>query len=132
MATPIGVGVIGTGFMGAAHAQSFLAVSHIFETALTPRLVAVADINKPAAEAAAQRFGFGRATGDWKDVVADPAVELVSITVPNALHADIALAALKAGKHVYCEKPLAATAEAAEAMAAAAAKSTVKTLVGYN
>lgn len=132
MATPIGVGVIGTGFMGAAHAQSFLAVPHIFETALTPRLVAVADINKPAAEAAARRFGFGRATGDWKDVVADPAVELVSITVPNALHADIALAALKAGKHVYCEKPLAATAEAAEAMAAAADKSPVKTLVGYN
>lgn len=132
MASSIGVGVIGTGFMGAAHAQSFLAVAPIFETALTPRLVAVADINKAAADAAARRFGFSRATADWKDVVADPAVELVSITVPNALHADIAIAAIKAGKHVYCEKPLAATAAAAEAMAAAAAAASVKTLVGYN
>jgi predicted dehydrogenase len=132
MASSIGVGVIGTGFMGAAHAQSFLAVSHIFETALKPRLVAVADINLSAAQAAAQRYGFGRATADWKDVIADPAVEVVSITVPNALHAEIALAAIQAGKHVYCEKPLAATAEAAEAMGAAAAKSPVKTLVGYN
>jgi predicted dehydrogenase len=132
MASSIGVGVIGTGFMGAAHAQSFLAVPHIFETALKPRLVVVADINLPAAQAAAQRYGFGRATADWKDVIADPAVEVVSITVPNALHAEIALAAIQAGKHVYCEKPLAATAEAAEAMGAAAAKSPVKTLVGYN
>src|SRR5512134_2934444 len=108
MVSSIGVGVIGTGFMGAAHAQSFLAVAPIFETALTPRLIAVADINKAAADAAAKRFGFDRATADWRDVVADPAVELVSITVPNALHADIAIAAINAGKHVYCEKPLAA------------------------
>jgi predicted dehydrogenase len=132
MATPIGVGVVGTGFMGTAHAQSFLAVPHIFETALAPRLVAVADINRAAADAAAKRYGFGRATGDWNDLIADPAVELVSITVPNALHADIAIAALKAGKHVYCEKPLAASAAAAESMAAAAAASPAKTLVGYN
>jgi predicted dehydrogenase len=132
MPSSIGVGIVGTGFMGAAHAQSFLAAPHIFETALKPRLVAVADIDREAAEAAARRYGFARATADWREVIADPAVQLVSVTVPNALHADIALAAMAAGKHVYCEKPLAATAEAAEAMAAAAARSPVKTLVGYN
>ena len=82
MASSIGVGVVGTGFMGAAHAQSFLAVSHIFEPALTPRLVVVADINLPAAQGAARRYGFGRATGDWKDLVADPAVEAVIVAGP--------------------------------------------------
>jgi predicted dehydrogenase len=132
MTATIGVGIVGTGFMGAAHAQSFLAAPRIFETALTPRLVAIADINKPAADAAQRRYGFVRALERWQDLVADPEIELVSITTPNALHADIALAAISAGKHVYCEKPLAATVEAAEAMAAAARQAPVKTLVGYN
>ncbi len=132
MSSTIGIGIVGTGFMGAAHAQSFLAAPRIFETALTPQLVAVADIDTVAAEAAARRYGFARATGRWQELIADPEIELLSIATPNALHADIALAAIEAGKHVYCEKPLAASAAAAEAMADAARQAPVKTLVGYN
>ena len=132
MPQSIGIGVVGTGIMGAAHAMAFRSAPTIFETALGAALEVVADVNLPAAQKAAQRFGFKRAVGSWQELVADPAVQLVSITTPNALHRDIALAALQAGKHVYCEKPLAADLAGAEAMAAAARSASGKTLVGYN
>jgi predicted dehydrogenase len=128
----IGIGVVGTGIMGAAHAMAFRSAPTIFETALNPTLEAVADVNLPAAHKAAQRFGFKRAYGSWQELIADPAIELMSVTTPNALHHDIAIAALKAGKHVYCEKPLAADLAAAEDMAAAAKAAKGKSLVGYN
>jgi predicted dehydrogenase len=128
----IGCGVIGTGYMGACHAQALIGVSHAFEPALRPRLEMVADVSPAGAEAARARFGFARATTDWQELVADPAIELVSITTPNILHKAMALAALAAGKHVWCEKPLALTAaDAAELVAAAEAAGTT-TLVGYN
>ncbi len=136
MTDTIGVGVIGTGIMGASHAMAFLSAPTIFETALGARLEVIGDVNLAAAKKAQARFGFKRAVGSWQEVIADPAVDLVSITTPNALHRDIALAALQAGHPVYCEKPLAASLAAAEEMAAAAktaAKSAGgKTLVGYN
>ena len=132
MTGTIGVGVIGTGIMGAAHAMAFLSAPTIFETALGARLEVIGDVNLPAARKAQARFGFQRAVGSWQEVIADPAVDLVSITTPNALHRDIALAALKAGKHVYCEKPLAADLQGAKDMAAAAKNAAGKTLVGYN
>lgn len=131
-ARTIGCGVIGTGYMGACHAQALIGVGHTFEPELRPRLELVADVTADAAEAARARFGFARATTDWRELVADPAVELVSITTPNILHKEMALAALAAGKHVWCEKPLASTAaDAAELVAAADAAGTT-TLVGYN
>ncbi|HSE74688.1 MAG TPA: Gfo/Idh/MocA family oxidoreductase [Dongiaceae bacterium] len=132
MPQSIGIGVVGTGIMGAAHAMAFRSAPTIFETALSPQLEVVADVNFPAAQKAAQRFGFKRAVGSWQELVADPAVQLISITTPNALHHEIAVAALKAGKHVYCEKPLAADLAAAEDMAAAARGAKGKSLVGYN
>src|SRR5262245_54205489 len=132
MPQSLGIGIVGTGIMGAAHAMAFRSAPTIFQTALGAYLEVVADVNLPAAQQAAQRFGFKRAVGSWQELVADPAVDLVSITTPNALHRDIALAALKAGKHVYCEKPLAAVLSAAEEMAAAAKSARGKTLVGYN
>ncbi len=128
----IGVGVIGTGFMGACHAQAYLAVAPLFEPPLQPRLELVADVTPELAGRSARRFGFRRATADWRELVRDPAVGVVSITSPNALHKEMALAALAAGKHVWCEKPLAVgAADAAELAAAARAAGTV-TLVGYN
>jgi len=118
--------------MGGCHAQALLAVGHVFEPALRPRLEVVADVNEAGAEAARQRFGFARATTDWRALLADPAVQLVSITTPNILHKEMALAALAAGKHVWCEKPLAlATADTAELVTAAERAGTT-TLVGYN
>ena len=132
MTDTIGVGVIGTGFMGAAHAMAFKSAPTIFETALDTRLAVIGDVNLDAAQKAAQRFGFRRAVGSWQEVVADPAVDLVSITTPNALHRDIVVAALQAGKHIYCEKPLAADLKSAQEMVAAAKSAKGKTLVGYN
>ena len=128
----IGVGIIGTGFMGECHALAFTAVAPLFQPKLRPRLAVVADVNAPAAERARDRFGFARATADWRALVADPAVELVSITSPNILHKEMALAAITAGKHVYCEKPLALTAEDARELTLAAEAAGVRTMVGYN
>ena len=128
----IGVGIIGTGFMGECHALAFTAVAPLFQPRLGPRLQVVADVNATAAERARDRFGFARATADWRALVADPAVELVSITSPNILHKEMALAAITAGKHVYCEKPLALTAEDARELTLAAEAAGVRTMVGYN
>lgn len=128
----IGVGVIGTGFMGACHAQAFLAAGPLFEPPLLPRLELVADVTPELAGRCARRFGFRRATADWRELVRDPAVGVVSITSPNSLHKEMALAAIAAGKHVWCEKPLTiGTADAAE-LAEAARAAGVVTLVGYN
>ncbi len=132
MTQTIGCGVIGTGYMGACHAQALIAVAHAFEPQLRPRLEMVADVVSDAALAAHRRFGFARATTDWRVLVADPAVELVSITTPNDLHKEMALAALAAGKHVWCEKPLALTAADAAELVAAAGAAGKTTLVGYN
>ena len=128
----IGVGIIGTGFMGECHALAFTSVVPLFQPELRPRLEMVADINAAAAERARARFGFARASADWRELVADPKVGLVSITSPNLLHKEMALAAIAAGKHVYCEKPLALTAEDARELALAAEARGVRTLVGYN
>lgn len=128
----IGVGLIGTGFMGDCHAQAFAAVGGLFEPALRPRLELVADVAPAPAERCAGKYGFRRHTADWRALVADPAVGVVSITSPNALHKEMALAAIAAGKHVWCEKPLALSAGDAEEMAAAARAKGVVTLVGYN
>ncbi|WP_374384137.1 Gfo/Idh/MocA family protein [Dongia sp.] len=132
MSRSIGVGIVGTGFMGQAHAMAFQSAPLIFGTSVNVRLVAIADINLAAAQATAKRFGFAKALGSWQELIADPEIELVAITTPNALHADIAIAAFAAGKHVYCEKPLSADLKSAEAMVAAAGKAGTKSLVGYN
>lgn len=128
----IGVGLIGTGFMGKCHALAWHNVRPVFGEIISPRLEMVCDDNLPAAERMASEFGFARKTGDWRDVIADPAVDVVSITTPNHLHRAIAVAALEAGKHAWCEKPMALTVEDAQAMADAAAQARGKTLLGYN
>ena len=128
----IGVGIIGTGFMGACHALAFAAVGPLFQPSLRPRLELVADVDRDAAERARRRFGFARATDDWRALVADPAVALVAVTAPNLLHKEMALAATAAGKHVYCEKPLAMSAADARELTLAAERAGVRTLVGYN
>lgn len=128
----IGIGLIGTGFMGKCHALAFNAVAPTFETTLRPRLVAIADLSADTAQRFARSFGFERATTQWRDLVNDPEIGLVAITTPNAAHKEMALAAIAAGKHVYCEKPLALNATDAKELALAAAAAGVKTAVGYN
>jgi predicted dehydrogenase len=128
----LGVGLVGSGFMGKSHAFAFGAVAQIFDLPLKPELALLADRNDEIAGEAARQLGFARATGDWKALVSDPAVDVVAITTPNAFHKPIAVAALQAGKAVYCEKPLAANLADAKEMADAAQKSGCVTVVGFN
>jgi len=128
---PLRVGLIGSGFMGRAHAQAFLAARFSFELPREPVLEILADHDAPSAARAAASLGFSRSTGDWRDVVADPAVDLVAIATPNSLHAPIALAAIAAGKPVYCEKPLATSVADAMAMHNAAEAAGLPTGVGF-
>jgi predicted dehydrogenase len=128
----LGVGLIGTGFMGKAHAIAYRTALSAFPDIPVPRLVAVADVNGAAAAAAAHQYGFESSTGDWKALIANPAVDVVSITTPNSMHKEMALAAIAAGKHVHCEKPLSPTlADSLDMVKAAEAKG-VNTQVGFN
>ena len=126
------VGLIGTGFMGKAHVFGFTSAPRVFDLSYDIELHTVADITEPAAAEAARRLGFAKSTADWRSIMADPQIDLVSITAPNALHKEMSLAAIAAGKHVYCEKPLAPLASDALEMAQAAEARGVRTQVGFN
>lgn len=130
--TSLGVGLIGTGFMGKCHALAFRAAPAVFGHLPRLDLAVLADLDASVAGEAARSLGFLRATDNWRDLVDDPAVDIVAITSPNFLHQKMAETALAAGKHVYCEKPLALDARGAEAMTLTAEAAGVKTLVGYN
>ena len=127
------VGLIGVGWMGRAHATAIRSVPLYFgaEPAV-PVLEVVADATPELAEAGARAVGCRRWTADWREVVGDANVDVVDITSPNNTHAEIAIAAAGAGKHVYCEKPLAMDAVQARAMVEAADGASVITLVGFN
>lgn len=126
------IGLIGTGFMGKAHVFGFTSAPRVFELPFDLELHTVADITDAAAERARQTLGFAQATSDWRTIMANPEIDLVSITAPNALHKEMSLAAIAAGKHVYCEKPLAPLAVDALDMTLAAEAKGVKTQVGFN
>ncbi|MGR3291763.1 MAG: Gfo/Idh/MocA family protein, partial [Paracoccaceae bacterium] len=130
--TTLGIGLIGSGFMGKAHALAYGSLRAVMGDVPTPRLQVLCDTPLDKARAMADQFGFTEAVDDWRDLVNDPQVDVVSITTPNHLHHRIALAAIAAGKHVYCEKPLALTITQASEMAVAAKQAGVKTIVGYN
>jgi predicted dehydrogenase len=128
----LGIGLIGTGFMGRAHALAFRNVSAVFELPLKLKLAALADADPQRARNCAQAWGFETTHSDWQQLIDDPKVNLVAITTPNHLHYPMAMAALAAGKPVYCEKPLAVNLEQAAAMRVAAKAAGVVTRVGYN
>jgi predicted dehydrogenase len=129
----INIGLIGTGFMGKGHSVAFKKVPMIFNPPpAIPNLAIVADISEELARQAAENFGFDEWVVGWQDLVATESIDVVDITTPNHLHKEIALAAAKAGKHIYCEKPLAVTAADAKEMVEAAEKAGVKTMVGFN
>ncbi len=130
--TELGVGIIGTGFMGLAHALGLSVADRLFDLPLRPRFELLMDPDARRAERFARRFGFRRWTTDWQELAADPAVDLVSITTPNTLHEPMALRAIAAGKHVWCEKPLAPSTRAARRMTEAARRAGVATAVGFN
>ena len=127
------IGLIGAGWMGKAHAMCYRAQPLAFGAQpAVPVLEVLADVNDDIASRAAREFGFRRHTADWREVVDDLAVDIVDIDTPNDLHFEMAMAAIANGKHVYCEKPLANDAKEAFAMAAAAEKAGVITMMGFN
>ncbi|MEO5807998.1 Gfo/Idh/MocA family oxidoreductase [Devosia sp.] len=128
----LGIGLIGTGYMGKCHALAWNSVLPVFGDIPRPRLVHLAEANPDLATQRAAEFGFEQATGDWRELIANPDVDVVSITTPNAFHAEMAIAALEAGKHVWCEKPMAPALADAERMADAAKASGKTTVLGYN
>lgn len=128
----IGIGVIGTGFMGKAHSIAYSASASVFGTGLRPRLEMVCDLSPERAQIRAADLGFSRYSSDWREVVNDPAVELISVCTPNDTHAEISIAALAAGKHVWCEKPMSTTLTDSAAMRDMAINSSAKTIIGYN
>lgn len=128
----LSVAVIGAGMAGRSHAAGYRQVDTVFGEGLPPvRLAAVADADERLARDAARRYGFERAVSSWEEVVEDPSIDAISIVVGNALHRPIAEAAIAAGKHVLCEKPLAGSLEDARAMVAAERSADVVTAVGY-
>jgi len=128
----IGVGVIGTGFMGKAHSIAYSASASVFGTGLRPRLEIVCDLSPMRAEERATDLGFSRYTDKWQEVVNDPNVQLISVCTPNDTHAEISIAALKAGKHVWCEKPMSTSLADSTEMAQTAASASAQTIIGYN
>jgi predicted dehydrogenase len=128
----IGVGLIGTGYMGKCHALAWTGVHAVFDDTPIVRRVMLCEVEEGLARRRADEFGFEAPTDDWRELIADPGVEVVSITTPNALHAQMAIAALEAGKHVWCEKPMAPSLDEAERMAAAARASGRVAILGYN
>jgi len=128
---PLRIALFGAGFMGRAHALAFGAAKRTFDLPAEPVLELLVDRDSASAAAAAATLGFSRSSGNWREAVSDPAVDLVAIATPNSLHAPIALAAIEAGKSVYCEKPLAGSLDEAHAMVEAARRRSCVTAVGY-
>ena len=132
MTKELGIGIIGTGFMGKAHAFAYRAALAAFPDIPAPRLEMIADVEEGLAARAALQYGFARSSASWRDLVNDPRIDVVSITTPNTLHKDMALAAIAAGKHVHCEKPLSPSLAESAQMVEAAEKAGVVTQVGFN
>lgn len=135
MTDQLRVALIGHGFMGAAHSQAWRVAPHFFDLPLQPRMHVLVGRHADSAQASADRWGWAEAASDWRKVITRDDIDVVDIVTPGDTHVDIACAALEAGKHVICEKPLANTVADAERMASvAAAASTrgVRSMVGFS
>ncbi len=127
---PLNVAMIGCGFMGKAHSNAYAQVGHFFPHVRGVRRKVVCGRGRSGLDALARAWGWDETETDWRRVVDRPDIDLVDICTPNYLHAEMAVAAARAGKMVLCEKPLASTLEEARAMAAATAA--VPTFVWFN
>jgi len=128
------VAMIGHGFMGAAHSQGWRVAPRFFPLPLRPEMTVLVGRRPEAVAAAAETWGWAETATDWREVIARDDIDVIDIVTPGDSHAEIAIAALQAGKHVLCEKPLANTVAEAEAMADAAAAAHargVRAMVGF-
>lgn len=132
-APELGIGMLGYAFMGKAHSNALKKLPYMmYPPVAIPKLVAIAGRNEEAVTAAAQRYGYAKAYTDWRAMVDDPEVQVFDNGGPNDAHAEPTIAAAQAGKHVFCEKPLARTAEEAKTMLDAVEKAGVKHMVAFN
>ena len=132
MSNQVNVALIGSKFMGRAHANAWGQVGRFFDTDPSASLHTIVARNPEETAEFAETWGWQNASTDWRSTVTSDDIDLVDIATPNSAHAEAAIAALDAGKHVACEKPLAGTLADAEAMAAAAAAASGRTFVWYN
>ena len=129
------VAMVGYGFMGAAHSQGWRTAPRFFDLPAEPELAIIVGRDPERVEAARQKFGWAAAETDWRRVIDDPTIDIVDICTPGDSHVGIAIAALDAGKHVLCEKPLANTVEEATRMVAAAERAAgrgIPSMVGFS
>ena len=131
----LSIGMVGYAFMGAAHSQAWRNAPRFFDLPLHPRMTALAGRDAIRVADAANRLGWAATETSWQALVERDDIDLVDVCTPGHTHAEIAIAALEAGKHVLCEKPLANTVEEARAKAAAAERAAaggVRAMVGFN
>lgn len=133
-ARPLRVAMIGHGFMGAAHSQGWRTAPHVFDLPTAVEMSVIVGRNADSVADAATKWGWAESATDWRQVIARDDIDVVDIVTPGDSHAEIAIAALEAGKHVLCEKPLANSVAEAEAMADAAARAAargIRAMVGF-
>ena len=134
MSAPLRIAMIGNGFMGAAHSQGWRTAPRFFDLPVHPEMAVVVGRNPQKNAELAQTWGWAEASEDFEATIARDDIDVVDIVTPGHLHAEMAIAALEAGKHVLCEKPLANTVEEAKQMAEAAEKAAangVFAMVGF-
>ncbi len=134
MTTELRVAMIGHGFMGAAHSVGWRQAPAAFDLPLSPRMAVLVGRDADKTAAAARKWGWDETSTDWRAVIARDDIDVIDIVTPGESHAEIAIAALAAGKHVLCEKPLANTVEEAEAMEQAARNAAahgIQAMVGF-
>ena len=132
MKKKLNVGLIGYGFMGRTHSNAYCKVNNFFDLPYVPVRKVICGLEEKEAKAFAEQWGYESHTTDWKSVIADDNIDLVDICVPNNVHAEIAIAAAKAGKAIICEKPLALDGVQAKTMVDAVEKAGVANLVSFN
>jgi predicted dehydrogenase len=132
MSQELRVAIIGTNFMGKAHSNGWLQAPKFFDLECQPVLQVACGRNAAPLEAFAKRWGWRHTETDWRKVVAREDVDIVDISLPQHLHHEVAMAAAEAGKHIFCEKPMALTLADAEAMLAAAEKAKIKHYLNHN
>jgi len=127
------IALIGAGLMAKSHTVAYKALPLFFPSLpLRPELNLLVDVDDEKAEAGARDLGYAAWTSNWREAVTSPDIDVVDIVAPNWLHYEVAMAAISAGKHVYCEKPLAITAKEAHSMWQAAKDAGVSTVVGFS
>ena len=129
---PLNVGLIGYGFMGRTHSNAYRKVTHFFDVEYQPNLKVVCGLVEAEAKAFAARWGYEAYTTNWHEVIDRKDIDVVDICVPNNVHAEIAIAAAKAGKAIVCEKPLALNVAEGLKMVEAVEKAKVPNLVSFN